>query len=83
MVVEMCVQNIFFDFTKHLDTFFKKSVSLKGNKWAITSYKIFAFSSQSKCVTVSEYCSGIATYNFPPVKTGKLTSLLLILIWCL
>jgi hypothetical protein len=33
------------------------------------------FSSISKCIIVSEYDSGIAAYNFPFVKTGKVLSL--------
>ena len=39
-------------------------------KWAVTQYKIFEYTAQSKCIIVSTSSSGIVKYEFPFVKTG-------------
>lgn len=70
MHVELCAQDAFLDYKKHLDSFFKKSVTVKGTKWAVTQYKIFEYSVQSKCISVSPNSSGMVKYAFPLVKTG-------------
>ena len=55
MHVEMCTQDVFLDYQKHLDTFFKKSVTVKGHKtWSVTQYKMFEYTAQSKCISVSQ-----------------------------
>ena len=70
MNVELCTQDVFRDYQKHLDAFFKKTVTVKGMKWAVTQYKIIEYTAQSKCITVSTSSSGIVKYEFPLVKTG-------------
>src|SRR5258705_11276576 len=70
MHVELCTQDKFLGYQTYLDPFFKKSVTVRGHKWSISTYKLFMFTAHSRCVCVSQQSSGMLTFDFTLVKPG-------------